>query len=172
MPSTRTLIKTVIATAVVAGSFVATAAPSVASAPAPASWSAQILTLINSERSAHHVSALTANANLAAAAAVHVKNMATHNVLGRTPGELSVYKQDLAAGYKATHDGANNGAFAGTANMTLAGAVAIENFFAAQPSTSPMKINLDSKLYKNVGIAIYLDTTHKTLWVSEYFGSK
>jgi uncharacterized protein YkwD len=146
----------------------ALAAPT--SSAAPTSWDTAIVSMINSERKASKVAALKNNSELAKAAAAHSKDMAKYNnLVPREANEPIVPKQLAAAGYKVTHWAANLGSFAGVYNMTETGAKAVQTYLFSQKKLRTIILD---KAAKDVGVGIYLDTVHKTLWLTEFTAAR
>jgi uncharacterized protein YkwD len=167
--SVRSVIVAFLATACVAipSTNASASTPSAATAAYDAQ---QVLLLINSERRANGLSALTWSTRLVSAAHGHNLRMAKANVLShQLPGEPSLGSRITAAGYKWRAIGENAGY---TTDWTLTGILKVaKGMYAEVAPNDGHRRNILSKSFRNVGIDIVMDAVHHKAWITEDFGA-
>jgi len=128
-----------------------------------------VLTALNAERHAHHLSPLHANADLEKSARRHDVAMMKANTLShQLPGEPPFTTRIRRAGYKWHWAGEN---IAWNALMTTRGAVLLERLmYREKPPNDEHRLNILSTHYRDIGVDVYLDSTHHKLWLTEDFG--
>ena len=129
----------------------------------------QVLSLLNQERAANHLSALTMNTDLINSAYAHNVTMANDDLLShQCPHEKSFGDRLDAAHYDWSTAGENIG---WTSAMSTAGVMALETYMYNEkaPNDSHRQIILSSAFH-DIGISVITDTTHNRLWLTEDFG--
>ncbi len=128
-----------------------------------------VLALLNQERAAHHLPALKMNTNLINSAYGHNLKMAVQDSMShQLPGEKSLGPRLDAAHYKWSTAGECIG---WTSDNTNTGALNIQRYMYNEkaPNDGHRQIIL-SRAYRDVGISVITDMTHKRLWITEDFG--
>lgn len=129
-----------------------------------------VLDLLNSERRDHGLAPLRMNSQLISSAHAHNLAMARHNQMShQLPGEAPFTSRISSAGYRWSSAGENVG---WNSQMTTSAALTLERImYNEKPPNDGHRQNILSKSYRDVGIDIYLDTTHHKLWLTQDFGS-
>jgi uncharacterized protein YkwD len=128
-----------------------------------------VLSLMNQERSAHHLSPLRMNTDLIDSAYHHNLVMAGHDVMAhQLPGEKSFGDRLDAAHY---HWSTAGECIGWTSDNTNTGALNIQRYMYGEkaPNDGHRQIIL-SGAYLDVGVSVITDTTHGKLWITEDFG--
>lgn len=134
------------------------------------SWSNAVLSMMNSERKAHGVAALTERATLLTSARRHDLTMARYNKMShQLPGELPFDRRIEAAGYTPwTYLGENIG---WNADVSCRGVKALESvMYNEKAPNDGHRLNILNRHYANVGIDVYIDSVHHKVWLTEDFG--
>ena len=171
----RRLLRTGTAASVVGAALVAatlsTATPSQAAVtltqqPAIAM---NVLSLMNQERWANHLPALSMNTKLISSAYKHNVTMASQNTMShQCSGEASLGSRIDAANYDWSTAGENIG---WNSDMSTAGATALQVvMYNEKAPNDGHRLVLLSSAYRNVGISVVTDSTHHKLWLTEDFG--
>lgn len=150
-------------------------APAAAEASTPAvtrtEWSMAVALekLLNSERKAHHLPALTMRTALLRSARSHNLAMARANTMShQLPGEPGLATRVTRAGYKWHYAGENIG---WNSIMTTAGVLQLEKIMYAElPPNDGHKLNILNSHYTNIGVDVYLDKAHHKVWLTTDFG--
>jgi uncharacterized protein YkwD len=138
------------------------------------SYAYSVLSQLNAERAAHGRPALTMNSELIASAHAHNLAMARADQMShQLPGEAYFADRISAAGYHYRNAGENIG---WNSAVSRSGALALESEMYAEGPPSDGSVNhywnIVSRNYTNVGIEVWIDTVHHTLWLTEDFGSR
>ena len=125
--------------------------------------------LLNAERAAHHLPALSMRTALINSAHSHNLAMARANTMShQLPGEPGLATRITQAGYKWHYAGENIG---WNSVMTTAGVLQLEKIMYAEvPPNNGHKLNILSTHYTNVGVDVYLDRAHHKVWLTTDFG--
>lgn len=128
-----------------------------------------VLALMNIERSAHHLPALTLRSSLLTSSRRHDIKMAYYNKMShQLPGEAAFYDRIENAGYYWTWCGEN---IAWNSNISVAGVRALETMMYNEVApNNAHRLNILNSHYANVGIDIYIDLTHHKVWMTQDFG--
>jgi uncharacterized protein YkwD len=128
-----------------------------------------VLTTMNAERHANHLSALTMNGHLNTSARRHDYTMSRYNTMShQLPGEAFFANRISAAGYKWRAAGEN---IAWNSRTTNAGVQQLEvMMYHEKAPNDGHRRNILSKTFKNVGIDVYVDRTHHKIWLTTDFG--
>ena len=129
----------------------------------------EVLTLLNQERAANHLAALTMNTDLINSAYAHNATMANDDLLShQCPHEKSFGDRLDAAHYDWSTAGENIG---WTSAMNTAGVMALETYMYNEkaPNDGHRQIILSSAFH-DIGISVIYDTTHNRLWLTEDLG--
>jgi uncharacterized protein YkwD len=125
--------------------------------------------LLNTERALNHLKPLTSNARLMTSARSHNVAMATTNTMAhQVRGEQGLGSRITAAGYKWSWAGENIG---WNSAMTAAGVLLLQKaMFNERPPNDGHRLNILNSHFTNVGVDVYLDTTHHKVWLTTDFG--
>ena len=151
----------------------AVASPAAAATTTPTAtetyYARAVLSVLNSERSAHGLAPLRWNWRLRLSARWHNLAMARANQLShQLPGELDFARRIDRAGYNWTYAGENIG---WNSVMTKRGVVALEKImYNERPPNDGHRQNILSRNYRNVGVDVYLDRVHHKVWLTTDFG--
>lgn len=128
-----------------------------------------VLGMLNAERSAHGLPALTMNAKLIASARGHNLDMARQNAMShQLPHEAYFATRIERAGYHYSWAGENIG---WNSDMSLAGVRQLETMmYHETPPNDGHRRNILSKHYANVGIDVYFDHVNDKVWLTQDFG--
>lgn len=141
--------------------------------PSPAelgsSYAQNLLQMLNDERKANGLPALTMNADLIKSAHGHNLNMAAANEMShQLPGEPYFADRIQNAGYKYWYAGENIG---WNSVQTLDGVRQLETImYNEKAPDNGHRLNILSKNYTNVGIDVYFDNANGKVWLTEDFG--
>ena len=135
------------------------------------SYAKSVFNLLNQERAYHGLPAYRWDANLARAAHAHNAKMAQYNSLShQLPGESTLGTRLRAVGYNWSACAENIG-YTVTAAWTLTEALNLHKlmFNEVAPNDSHRRAIL-SRTYRDVGIDLVFDATHRKMWLTEDFG--
>ena len=132
-------------------------------------WAKAMLGLLNRERAAHHLRPLSMNWRLRLSAHRHNLRMAKADVMShQLPGEPFFARRITNAGYHWSAAGENIGY---TGALSKTGLFALERqMYNEVPPENGHRLNILSTLYRNVGIDVYYDAKHHTIWFTQDFG--
>ncbi len=156
-------------------------APSATAAPLPASsyhgrtsaeskMALAVEKMINAERRAHGLPRLYMRKTLMLSARRHDFTMARYDEMShQVQGEPVFTSRIRSAGYKWKWAGEN---IAWNSQMTTAGVQQLESMmYNERAPYDEHRLNILNTHYKNVGVDVYLDSTHKRVWLTTDFGS-
>ena len=125
--------------------------------------------LLNYERAAHSLPALSFDEDLRLAARWHNLAMARYNTLShQLPGEASFGTRITRAGYQWTYIGENIG---WTSVMTQTGVLALQrSMYNETAPNNGHRLNILSRSAHNVGVDVHSDPSGK-MWITTDFGS-
>jgi uncharacterized protein YkwD len=125
--------------------------------------------LINKERSAHDRAPLKMNNHLRLSARRHDRRMARYDTLTHQfSWEPYFGQREINAGYHWTYAGEN---IAFNTDMTKAGALLLERLmYHEQAPYNDHRLNILSPHYRAVGVDVWFDSKHHTLWLTTDFG--
>ncbi|WP_375483821.1 CAP domain-containing protein [uncultured Jatrophihabitans sp.] len=134
-----------------------------------ASWGKSVLTLLNQERAAHHLHAVTSNAKLLNSARGHNLAMARANLMShQEKGEPALGSRVTAAGYKWSWAGENIG---WNSQVTGAGVLMLQKMMYNEVAPNDgHRLNILNTHFTNVGVDVYVDKTHHKVWLTVDFG--
>lgn len=129
----------------------------------------EVLSLLNQERAANHLPALTMNTDLINSAYSHNSTMANYDLLShQCPGEKSFGDRLDAAHYDWSTAGENIG---WTSAMSTSGALGLETYmYNEKAPNNGHRLIILSTAFRDIGISVITDTTHNRLWLTEDFG--
>ena len=135
------------------------------------SISTAVTSLLNSERHAHHLKALTSNVHLVSSARGHNLAMArTNSMAHQVRGESALGRRIDRAGYHWTWNGENIGY---NSKMTKAGVLTLEKaMYNERAPFNGHRLNILNKHFRHVGVDVYLDRAHHKVWLTVDFGNK
>jgi len=164
----RGVLGAVTATAVALTGLVATTSKAAAATSAETAAANAVLTLMNSERSAHHLSALRMSVALVSSARRHNLTMASHNTLShQLPGE-PVFTTRISQAGVAWHAAAEN--IGWTSNRSTSGAQGLQlAMYNEQAPNDGHRLNILSTAVHYVGVDVYLDSNTGKLWLTQDF---
>jgi uncharacterized protein YkwD len=134
------------------------------------SYANNLLGMLNDERAANGLPALTMNAKLIQSAHTHNLDMARQNEMShQLAGEAFFADRIEAAGYNYQYAGENIG---WNSVQTLDGVRQLEQIMYDEkpPGETGHRENILSKNYTNVGIDVYFDNVNGKVWLTEDFG--
>lgn len=128
-----------------------------------------VLSVLNQERAAHHLPALRMNTNLINSAYAHNLAMAGHNTMAhQLPGEKSLGGRLDAAQY---HWSTAGECIGWTSDNTNTGALDVQRYMYNEKAPNDgHRLIILSSAYRDVGISVITDVTHKRLWITEDYG--
>lgn len=134
------------------------------------SYARAMLGLLNQERRAHGLRALTMAWRLRESAHWHNLRMARANVMShQLPGEAFFATRISNTGYRWRAVGENIG---WNSNLSSAGIMALEReMYHEVPPNNGHRVNILSRTFKQVGIDVYYDARHHKLWFTQDFGA-
>ena len=126
-------------------------------------------TMLNSERAANHLAALTVAPALLKSAGAHNGVMAKDNLMDhQCPGEASPGTRITNAGYRWRSWGENIG---WSSDETIAGVQNMEAvMYAEKAPDNGHRLNILGS-FKSVGIAVTFDAVHHVFWYTQDFGT-
>lgn len=135
----------------------------------PTGIAGDVFALLNRQRAAHALPALTSDPRLIVSASQHNAVMSAANTLShQLPGEASFSARITAAGYTWSYCAEN---IAWTTNTTSAGAQALQTaMYNETPPNDGHRVNILSRNVVNVGVAVLVDARGK-LWLTTDFGA-
>lgn len=129
-----------------------------------------VLNQLNAQRREHGRPALHMNATLIVSAHRHNLAMAQANEMShQLPGESYFADRIRAAGYSYRYAGENIG---WNSNTSTAGALALGTMMYAEGPGGAHWENIVDPHFTDVGIDVYIDSTHHKLWLTEDFGCR
>lgn len=133
------------------------------------SFANAVAKLLNAERALHHLKPLQAKAQLVTSARTHNVAMAEANTMShQVRGEKALGSRITATGYKWSWAGENIG---WNSAMTAAGVLILEKtMYNERPPNDGHRLNILNSHFTNVGVDVYLDTTHHKVWLTTDFG--
>lgn len=156
-----------------------TAAPSEAlTLPAPymttteRSWALAVFALMNKERAAHGLRPYQWNQHLVASGRYHNLRMAEANTLShQLPHEAPFYDRERAFGYHWYTAGENCGV---NPDVSEAGVLQLETMMYDErlPGEIGHRLNILSRSFHDVGVAVRIDRTNDRVWLTEDFGTE
>jgi uncharacterized protein YkwD len=172
----RRLLAAAAALVGIAASLLSAAEPSSASALPPRttaekSIAVAVQTVMNAERRAHGLPAVSMNFNLIVSARRHNLTMARYNTMShQLPGEPYFARRITLAGYAWNYAGENIG---WNSSMTQAGVIALQKImYNEKAPNNGHRLNILNGHYRDVGIDVYFDKTHHKVWLTTDFGHK
>lgn len=169
----------VLATLALAATAVIAAAPSQAltlTAPkmtrTERSWAEAVFSLMNTERAAHGLRPYHWNLHLVASARYHNTQMAAANSLShQLPKEAPFYDRELAFGYHWYTAGENCSV---NPDVSEAGVLELQKMMYRErpPGETGHRLNILSRSFHDVGIAVLVDPTNQRVWMTEDFGAQ
>jgi uncharacterized protein YkwD len=173
-PATRArrhaTVRTLVLALVVALLPMTVAAPAAsAMTTTEATWAHAVLSLLNHERALHGLPALTSDYRLVNSAHAHNLKMAAYNTMShQLPGEPWLGTRISRAGYSWTYIGENIG---WNSEITQSGVTALESLmYNERAPYDGHRLNILSSGFRNIGIDVYIDSTHHKVWLTEDFG--
>jgi uncharacterized protein YkwD len=134
-------------------------------------WATAVFTLMNVERVAHDRAPLRLNRHLVHSAMYHNVWMARTNTLShQLPNEPSFSDRELDFGYRWSTAGENCSV---NPVVSLRGVLQLEQmmYHERPPGETGHRENILSRAYRDVGIAVLIDTKHDRVWMTEDFGA-
>lgn len=129
-----------------------------------------VLSMLNSERSRHGLRALNMNGELVSSAHQHNLAMARADQMShQLPGEPYFTTRIQDAGYSWQYAGENIG---WNSDTSTSGALQLESVMYGEGPGGDHYENIVDSHYVDVGIDVYIDTVHHTLWLTEDFGAR
>lgn len=131
-------------------------------------FAASMLTLLNAERRAHRLRALTMNAKLIKSAHGHNLAMARANELShQLPGERFFANRITRAGYHWRSAGENIG---WNSRETSSGLNQLERLmYNEKAPNNGHRLNILNRSFRQVGIDVYFDARHHKMWFTQDF---
>ena len=136
-----------------------------------AKWASAVYALLNVERLAHGRSPLTRNRRLVHSAMYHDVRMARTNTLShQLPHEPSFTDRELAFGYHWSTAGENCSV---NPDMSERGVLQLQRmmYHERPPGETGHRQNILSRDFRDVGIAVLIDTGNNRVWMTEDFGA-
>ncbi len=132
-------------------------------------YAVSMLNLMNQERSAHGLRALSLNWRLNTSAYHHNAKQAAQNTLShQLPGEAYFATRVSWTGYKWSTLGEN---VAWNSDRTLAGVQYLQRImYNEKAPDNGHRLNILSSKFTNVGIDVYFDYQHNKIWITQDFG--
>ncbi|MFN2559846.1 MAG: CAP domain-containing protein [Jatrophihabitans sp.] len=159
---------------VLAALFVATP-PASATVPARTALESSIAwavkSLIVTERAASGRGYVYMSSQLQLSARRHDVTMAAYNTMShQLPGEPSFGTRENQAGYYWNYAGEN---IAWNSAMSLSGALTLEKMmFNEVAPNNAHRLNILNSHFRDVGVDVYMDWTHRKLWLTVDFGHR
>jgi uncharacterized protein YkwD len=147
----------------------ATTAPRL-SVATTASFARSMLALLNGERAAHHLRPLYMNSKLILSAHRHNLTMASRHVMShQLPGEAFFATRITRAGYRWQWAGENIGY---TSDLSVPALLVLQRkmYNERPPQDTGHRLNILSTRARQVGIDVYYDAKHHTIWFTQDFG--
>lgn len=134
-------------------------------------WSNAILGMINSERKANHVAAVTMNADLQCSAFGHDLDMSKYDSMShQLPGEPVFTTRMVNCGYTGWRYAGENIAYSAPTEKVLE---SLQTYmYDEKPPDNGHRLNILNPKYVNVGVSVYIDTKHNCAWLTEDFGQR
>ena len=175
-PALRVLVLIASLVATLAAGAVVTAGPAAATGVPPRTdiektidWA--IFDMINAERAAHGLRALTMVPELRLSARRHNLKMAAYNEMShQLPNEPNFAQREQNAGYVWSWAGEN---IAWNSDMSLPGVKLLERImYNEKPPNDGHRLNILNTHFRNVGVDVYMDQKHHKVWLTTDFGSR
>lgn len=133
-------------------------------------YAKRMLDRLNAQRGAMHRAPLRMNAKLVESAGRHTLRMARTNTMShQLRGEPDLGTRISATGYRWRMAGENIG---WNSNLSLAGLWALERaMFREKPPNDGHRLNILSRAYRQIGIAVRYDARHHKIWFTQDFGA-
>lgn len=131
----------------------------------------KILGQINVERHAHHLKALRMSRALQRSARRHDITMSTFNTMShQLPSEARFGTRMRVAGYHWKWAGEN---IAWNSQMNIGGVRHLESrMYHERPPNDGHRRNILSSHFRDVGVDVYIDRTHRKVWLTTDFGKR
>lgn len=128
-----------------------------------------LLAMLNRERSANHLPALTMESHLLLSARRHDLAMARSDDMShQVAGESSLGTRVTRAGYNWTWTGENIG---WNSDMSQQGVLELEQLMYNEKAPNDgHRQNILSTHYSNIGVDVYFDQAHQKVWLTTDFG--
>ena len=125
--------------------------------------------LLNSERAAHGLPALSFDQDLRLAARWHNLTMARYTTMShQLPGEAFFGTRITRAGYHWSYIGENIGC---NSAMTQTGVLSLQKvMYNEKAPNNGHRLNILSSRFRNVGVDVYMDWAHHKVWLTTDFG--
>lgn len=136
-----------------------------------AAWASAVFTRLNAERLAHGRLPLHLNRHLVDSAMYHNARMARVNTLShQLPHEPSFTDRELDFGYHWSTAGENCSV---NPDVSERGVLQLERmmYHERPPGETGHRQNILSRNYRDVGIAVLIDTKNDRVWMTEDFGA-
>jgi uncharacterized protein YkwD len=136
-----------------------------------ANWAKAVYTLLNAERAAHGRLPLRLNLHLVNSAMYHDVRMARANTLShQLPNEPSFTDRELGFGYHWSTAGENCSV---NPDVSKAGVLQLEQMMYDErlPGEIGHRQNILSFAFRDVGIAVLIDTKNQRVWMTQDFGT-
>jgi uncharacterized protein YkwD len=149
--------------------LVAIAPPASAMTTTEAVWAHAVTSLLNLERAAHGLPALSTDYRLVNSARAHNLRMAAANTMShQLPGEPWLGARITRAGYYWTYIGENIGY---NTLISEYGVLTLEKMmYNERAPYDGHRLNILSSRFRNIGVDVYIDNTHHKVWLTEDFG--
>lgn len=135
------------------------------------SWASAVFARLNLERLAHGRRPLRLNRHLVKSAMYHNVRMARANTLShQLPHEPSFTDRELDFGYHWSTAGENCSV---NPDVSEHGVLQLERMMYRErpPGETGHRQNILSRHFRDVGIAVLIDTTNQRVWMTEDFGA-
>ncbi len=131
----------------------------------------RILTMINHERRAHHLKALSSSRQLQLSARRHDLTMSQFNSMShQLPSEAFFGTRLRAAGYRWKWAGENIGY---NSRMDTGGVRRLETLMYHEKAPNDgHRRNILNPHFRNVGVDVYIDRAHHKVWLTTDFGRR
>lgn len=128
-----------------------------------------LLEMLNAERRAHQLPAMTMNTELVESAHEHNLWMARTNVMShQETGESDLGTRISKTGYKWTWAGENIG---WNSRMNKAGVLQLESImYHEKAPDNGHRLNILSSHFRNIGVDVYMDKANDKVWLTTDFG--
>jgi uncharacterized protein YkwD len=136
-----------------------------------ASIAKSVLSLINTERRAHHLHTVTMGKKVQASARRHNAAMAASNTMAhQVRGEASLSRRVSAVGYNWSSVGEN---IAWNSKLTRSGVLTLQKLmYNERAPYDGHRRNILNGAFRDVGVDVYVDTKHHKIWLTTDFGRK
>ena len=172
-PRLRSMFAAVLVALAICTGLVAAASPAGAAVPPRTALektiATAVLNLLNAERALHGVPAVHMTSQLQLSARRHDVRMANDDEMShQLPGEPWFGRRFLNAGYRWSWAGENIG---WNSDMSKSGVLYLERImYGETPPNDGHRLNILSTHYRDIGVDVYIDSTHHRVWLTEDFG--